>query len=236
MWQRPGTGALRSHVPQGEGMGGCGLPLQRLVSRVWAGSQLLPFHPVSSAVSIFQGESQGRGVTQKGGAARQSWSHRSAVPAGRLAMAVGMGVRSKEGHPRGDGDEEDNGCPCLMAKGMEGGKVIHRVSPLDRKSLQVSPGHSVPVRKVLGHSAGCGEQIWNEPVGELENSVGPASPTMAPTAASPQERRLSASDLTPVVSPQPREPGPYCAHSTSSAAIFNRLPPFRSTSLFFGLF
>lgn len=135
MWQRPGTGALRSHVPRGEGMGG-------RASTPKAGKQSVGW--ISAlALSIFQGERRGRGVTQKGGASRQSWSHRSAVPAGRLAMAVGMGVRSKEGHPRGDGDEEDNGCPCLMAKGMEGGKVIHRVSPLDRKSLQVSPGHSV---------------------------------------------------------------------------------------------
>lgn len=83
----------------------------------------------------------------------------------------------------------------------------------------MSPGHLVPVQEALGHLL---EQIWNEPVGEVEeNSVGPHS-------SSPQ-------DLAPVVTPQPRERGPYCAHS-GSTAIFNSLPPFRSTSLFFRLF
>lgn len=83
----------------------------------------------------------------------------------------------------------------------------------------MSPGHLVPVQEVLGHLL---EQIWNEPVGEVEES------SVGPHSSSPQ-------DLAPVVTPQPGERGPYCAHS-GGTAIFNPLPPFRSTSLFFGLF
>lgn len=102
-------------------------------------------------------------------------------------------MRSKEGCPRGDGDEEDNDCPCLMTKGVEGGKVIYRVSPLDRKSpyhpraqgAQVSPGHLVPNQEVLGHSL---EQIWSEP------------PRFTLSPDHRNEDFLSAFDLTPVAS------------------------------------
>lgn len=105
-------------------------------------------------------------------------------------------------------------------KRMEGGKVIHSVSP------PKGPGSPDSVTWPLGPRSGSAghllEQIWNEPVGEVEES------RAGPRSSSPQ-------DLAPVVTPQPREHGPYCAHS-GSTAIFSPLPPFRSTSLFFRLF